>query len=162
MVDAHELERRLDALPGGLESLPSRDLLRLGSVWLAHARVSEGNQSRWLARARKAFTQVVAHDSDAGDQRVARFNLALLALAEGDEEAARTGLEAAGEQDRNLALVSPRFALVTPVAEVYLGAARDLLRTLTGLGDPTSLRVAEVDGQRACLILVWPAKQLMP
>jgi hypothetical protein len=41
-------------------------------------------------------------------------------------------------------------------------AARELLRTLAVLGDTTSLRVAEVDGQQACVILVWPAKQLMP
>lgn len=112
-VDPHELDRLVDALPGGIESLPSHDQLRLGCVWLAHARVSERNQSTWLARARKAFTQVITQDADAGDQRLARFNLALLALAEGDEEAARVGLEAAAEQDRNLALVSPRFALVT-------------------------------------------------
>ncbi|HVH99472.1 MAG TPA: protein kinase [Enhygromyxa sp.] len=112
-VDAHEIDRLADALPGGLESLASRDLLRFGCVWLTHARVSERNQSRWLARARKAFTQVVTQDADANDQRLARFNLALLALAEGDEEGARTGLEVAAEQDRNLALVSPRFALVT-------------------------------------------------
>jgi tetratricopeptide (TPR) repeat protein len=112
-VDPHEVDRLVEALPGGIESLPSRDLLRLGSVWLAQSRGSERNEPRWLARARKAFTQVVTHDADAADQRMARFNLALLALAEGDEEAARMGLETAAEQDRNLALVSPRFALVT-------------------------------------------------
>lgn len=112
-VDAHEVNRLVDALPGGIESLPARDLLRLGSVWMAQARVSDRNDSRWHMRARKAFTQVVTADADAGDQRLARFNLAMLALAEGDEEAARIGLEAAAEQDRNLALVSPRFALAT-------------------------------------------------
>ncbi|KIG13697.1 Serine/threonine protein kinase [Enhygromyxa salina] len=112
-VDPHEVDLLVDALPGGIESLPARDLLRLGSVWLAHARVSGKTQSRWHKRARKAFVQVIALDDDARDMRVARFNLALLALVEGDEEAARTGLEAAAEQDRNLALVSPRFALAT-------------------------------------------------
>ncbi len=112
-VDPHEVDRLVDALPGGLESLPSRDLLRLGSVWLAQARVGGRPATRWLASARKAFTQVVTRDAELGEQRLARFNLALLALAEGDEEAARTGLEAAAEQDRNLALVSPRFAPVT-------------------------------------------------
>ncbi|PRQ09587.1 protein kinase domain-containing protein [Enhygromyxa salina] len=112
-VDPHEVDLLVEALPGGIESLPGKDLLRLGSVWLAHARVSGKTQSRWHKRARKAFVQVIALDDDARDMRVARFNLALLALVEGDEEAARTGLEAAAEQDRNLALVSPRFALVT-------------------------------------------------
>ncbi|WP_106391552.1 protein kinase domain-containing protein [Enhygromyxa salina] len=112
-VDPHEVDRLVASLPGGIESVPNRDLLRLGSVWLAHARVSGKTQSRWHKRARKAFQQVVTHDAEARDQRLARFNLALLALVEGDEAAARTGLEAAAEQDRNLALVSPRFALET-------------------------------------------------
>ncbi|MFO7567807.1 MAG: protein kinase [Enhygromyxa sp.] len=112
-VDVHEIDRLIDALLGGIESLAPRDLLRLGGVWLAAARASERGDSRWLGRARKAFTQVVTADADAGDQRLARFNLALVALAEGDEEAARIGLEAAAEQDRKLALVSPRFALAT-------------------------------------------------
>lgn len=112
-VDPHEVDLLVAALPGGIESLPAQDLLRLGSVWLAHARVSGKTQSRWHKRARKAFVQVIALDEDARDLRLARFNLALLALVEGDEEAARIGLEAAAEQDRNLALVSPRFALVT-------------------------------------------------
>ncbi|NVB37522.1 protein kinase [Pseudenhygromyxa sp. WMMC2535] len=106
-VDPQELERLVEALPGGLEALPSRDLLRLGGVWLAHRR------KRSLDRARKAFQQVVTREADAHDQRLARFNLALLALLEGDEDAARLGLEAAAEQDRGLTLVPPRFAVET-------------------------------------------------
>ena len=112
-VDPHEVDRLVDALPGGLESLASRDLLRLGVVWMTQARGADRAEGRWLTRARRAFTQVVTGDASSGDQRLARFNLALLALAEGDEEGARIGLEGAGEQDRTLALISPRFALVT-------------------------------------------------
>lgn len=110
-VDPHEVDRLFESLPNGLEDLPSRDLLRLGSVWLAHARVSGKTQSRWHKRARKAFQQVVTRDADPRELRLARFNLAMVALIEGDEDAARTGLVAAAEQDHNLALVSPRFAL---------------------------------------------------
>lgn len=112
-VDPHEVDRLVEALPSGLESLPIRDLLRLGSVWVAQSRTAGQTENGPLSRARKAFQHVVTHGEDPRDQRVARFNLALVALAEGDEEAARIGLEAAAEQDRNLALVSPRFALTT-------------------------------------------------
>jgi tetratricopeptide (TPR) repeat protein len=113
-VDPHEVDRLVDALPGGLEALPAGDLLRLGNVWLAHARVSGQTKSRWHERARKAFEQVAAAaDAEAHDQLLARFNLAMVALIEGDEDAARTGLEAAAEQDRNLALVPERFSLTT-------------------------------------------------
>jgi hypothetical protein len=41
-------------------------------------------------------------------------------------------------------------------------AARDLLRTLSDCPTPPTLRVAEAEGQLACLILVWRAAQLMP
>jgi tetratricopeptide (TPR) repeat protein len=111
-VDPHEVDQLVDALPGGIESLAARDLLRLGSVWLAHARVSGNTKSRWHKRARKAFQLVVSRDAEARDQLLARFNLAMVALIENDEDAARIGLEAAAEQDHNLALVSPRFAMV--------------------------------------------------
>jgi tetratricopeptide (TPR) repeat protein/serine/threonine protein kinase len=111
-VDPHEVDLLVEALPGGIESLPARELLRLGSVWLAHARVSGKTQSRWHKRARKAFQLVVSRDSEARAQRLARFNLAMVALVENDEDGARTGLEAAAEQDHNLALLSPRFAMV--------------------------------------------------
>jgi tetratricopeptide (TPR) repeat protein/serine/threonine protein kinase len=111
-VDPYEVDQLVEALPGGIESLPAHDLLRLGNVWLAHARVSGKTQSRWHKRARKAFQTVVARDANAREQRLARFNLAMVALVENDEDAARTGLEEAAEQDHNLALVSPRFAMV--------------------------------------------------
>ncbi|HJZ54698.1 MAG TPA: hypothetical protein VKE74_07045 [Gemmataceae bacterium] len=41
-------------------------------------------------------------------------------------------------------------------------AARDLLRSLADLPHPLTLRVADAEGQVACLILVWNAAQVMP
>ena len=43
-----------------------------------------------------------------------------------------------------------------------VAAANELLRTLTGHVVPVPHRVSEVDGQLACLIVVWDARQLMP
>jgi hypothetical protein len=41
-------------------------------------------------------------------------------------------------------------------------AARDLLSALTECPLPPTIRVAEVEGRSACLILVWDAQQAMP
>ena len=49
----------------------------------------------------------------------------------------------------------------TPRAAVEL-AARELLRSLAALPTPPTLRVADADGELACLILVWNAAQPMP
>ena len=116
-VDPHDVDRLVEQLEAGgreLDELPAADRLRLGSVWLVHARGLDGEAERRRGRARRAFERV-AEDAGVDDRlrRLAHFDLALLALIEGDEEAARTGLEAAAEQDRNLALVPPRYALET-------------------------------------------------
>ncbi|MCA9680908.1 MAG: protein kinase [Myxococcales bacterium] len=104
-IDGHEVERVVERLPAGLDSLAAGDLLRLSCVYLVH------RNKRGLEMARKTLQQVITRDAAVREQRLARFNLAMVALAEGDEEAARLGLQAAAEQDRNLALVPPRFAL---------------------------------------------------
>lgn len=41
-------------------------------------------------------------------------------------------------------------------------AARELLRTLADRPDAAGIRVAEVEGKLACLILVWDARRAMP
>ncbi len=41
-------------------------------------------------------------------------------------------------------------------------AARELLRALANMPIPPTLRVADVEGRVACLIMVWNADQLMP
>lgn len=41
-------------------------------------------------------------------------------------------------------------------------AARELLRELADGSTPPALRVAEVDGNVACLVLVWDARDAMP
>jgi hypothetical protein len=41
-------------------------------------------------------------------------------------------------------------------------AARDLLLRLSELSNPPTLRVADVEGKLACLILVWNVAQAMP
>jgi hypothetical protein len=45
---------------------------------------------------------------------------------------------------------------------VTASIARELLRVLSEQGSPLNLRVAEAEGQQACLILVWNAKCSMP
>lgn len=41
-------------------------------------------------------------------------------------------------------------------------AARELLRALSALPDLAPLRVTEVEGGLACLLVVWDAKRMMP
>ncbi len=101
-MDATWLEHLLDALPGGsLAGVPERALLSAGSVLFAHRKVD---------RARRCFQQVVSGDAPDEALHVARFNLALCALFEGDHTAALEGLCSPGE--RSLAVVPPRFELL--------------------------------------------------
>ena len=51
-------------------------------------------------------------------------------------------------------LTNPRASIET--------AAREMLRSLADLPTPPRMRVAEVEGGVACLILVWDASQMMP
>lgn len=46
--------------------------------------------------------------------------------------------------------------------EVVERAARELAFALSGLPVPPTLRVAEVEGRAACLILVWDSRETMP
>ena len=41
-------------------------------------------------------------------------------------------------------------------------AARELVRVLSGRGGTGPVRVAEVEGEVACLIQVWDAREMMP
>jgi hypothetical protein len=41
-------------------------------------------------------------------------------------------------------------------------AARELVQSLASLPIPPTLRVAEVEGRIACLILIWDSAQMMP
>ncbi|MBP3957815.1 hypothetical protein J8F10_21390 [Gemmata sp. G18] len=51
---------------------------------------------------------------------------------------------------------------MTNAKSVVENAARELLRALATLPSPPMLRVANADGQVACLIQVWGAGQVMP
>src|SRR5262249_22959373 len=69
----------------------------------------------------------------------------------------------AGGRTRVPVCSRPRTAdMQTDPRAVVESAARDLLRALAEQGKPANLRVAEADGQLACLILVWNAAQAMP
>ncbi|HET6583183.1 MAG TPA: protein kinase, partial [Nannocystaceae bacterium] len=102
-LDVEWIEHLMDALPGGsVSSLSTATLLRTGSVMLAHRRV---------AQARRCFQQVITHGAGREFSNLARFNLALTALVEGDRAAALDGLATCAEVDRSLAIVPPRVEL---------------------------------------------------
>ena len=82
--------------------LPSKVALQLGAAFFAH-----GDR----ARARKLMNQVLTRSDSDELQGLARFNLALLAADEGDQETAIESLTTAAERFRALALVPPRFSL---------------------------------------------------
>ena len=96
------VEHLIGALPGqSLAGVDSPTLLRAGSVLLAHRRIE---------KARSCFQQVISSGAEGELLHLARFNLALTALTEGDRAAAFDGL--ASLSDRSLALIPPRFELV--------------------------------------------------
>jgi hypothetical protein len=57
----------------------------------------------------------------------------------------------------------PRATAVTPEPrDAVERAARELLRVLSGLPSPPTLRVADSEGRVACLVLVWDASRPLP
>jgi hypothetical protein len=102
-LDIDWIEQLVDVLPGGsVAGLSTTTLLRTGSAMLAHRRV---------AQARRCFQQVITHGAGREFSNLARFNLALTALVEGDRAAALDGLATCAENDRGLAIVPPRMEL---------------------------------------------------
>ncbi len=100
-LDVEWVDHLIGQLPGGsLAGVPAQTLLRTGAVMLAHGRTD---------RARRCFQQVVTEGADAESVNVARFDLSLTSLAEGDRAAAVEGLSSL---DRSLALVPPRYEIV--------------------------------------------------
>lgn len=95
------IEHLLDALPrGSLAAVPSMAALRAGCVLLAHGRID---------RARRCFQAVSSRDAGRELTNLARFDLAMTALAEGDRSAALEAFADCASSDRSLALVPPRF-----------------------------------------------------
>lgn len=108
VLDADGVQGLVDALPGQTyAAVPAATLLRTGSVMLAHGRVDA---------ARKCFQYVTSSGVEGELLALARFNLALTALAEGDRAAALDGL--ASLSDRSLAMVPPRFEITELIGRV--------------------------------------------
>jgi Tfp pilus assembly protein PilF len=101
-LDPVELRELADEADRVKTQLPAKVALQVGSACFAHG---DG------ARARKLFSQVITRNDSAELQALARFNLALLAAEEGDDQTAVESLASAAEAHRALALVPPRFSL---------------------------------------------------
>ncbi len=101
-LDPLELRELVDQAKAAGDALHPRVALALGSALIAHGDYEP---------ARRVINRVIARDPGPEVSALARFDLALLAAAEGDEEMAVTSLNTAAEQHRALALVPPRFSL---------------------------------------------------
>ncbi len=102
-LDIEWIEHLIGELPqGSISGLSASTLLRTGAVMLAHGR---------LDRARRCFQQVITQGAGREFSNFARFDLALVALVEGDRAAALDGLVTCAEVDRSLAVVPPRFQI---------------------------------------------------
>jgi tetratricopeptide (TPR) repeat protein len=104
-LDQGWISHLIERLPGdgGLGDVPAATLLRAGSVMLGHGNIDT---------ARRCFQQVVNLGVEGEMMNIARFNLAMTFLLEGDREEALQGLTRASDADRSLAIVPPRFELV--------------------------------------------------
>jgi tetratricopeptide (TPR) repeat protein len=106
-LDVDWIDHLLAQLPGGsLAGVPAQTLLRTGAVMLAHGRTD---------RARRCFQQVVTDGGEGEAVQIARFDLALASLVDGDRTTAAEGLANAA---RSLAVVPPRFEIVDVVGRV--------------------------------------------
>jgi tetratricopeptide (TPR) repeat protein/serine/threonine protein kinase len=100
-VDLDELRQLLGAATAeGSLPLDPGAALRAGSVLLAHGD---------LAGARRLFQTVITRGAGREYEVAARYDLALVAFADGDGFGALEGFQSAAESDRGFALVPPRF-----------------------------------------------------
>lgn len=109
-IDLDELAAVLEAPGEGSPAVSVDDRLRLACVWLARGVETD--------KAKQLLEQIAIGDVDEDQRGLARFNLALVAHAEGDDGAARRGLEAATQHLASLALTPDGCTLTTVDARV--------------------------------------------
>jgi len=101
VMDRARVVQLIERVESRLAAVSPTTLLQAGGVMLTHGR---------LDLARRCFAQV-ASSKPPRLAALAKFNLAIVALTQGDRETATEGLRSAMQDDRELAVTPPRYRL---------------------------------------------------